>query len=121
MAKRRSGFQRRGPRPEHGAPPLGLDFLVPIFGILIVLVPIVGVTTILTLRYGLKPFVETLAAELRGSGFAGSEGLQAQVEELSEQVAHMAAEMRRLREGQDFDRRLLEETPPIRNVPPGER
>jgi hypothetical protein len=91
---------------------LGLEFLVPIFGILIVLVPIIGVTTILTLRFGLKPFVETLAAELRGSGFAGSPELQGQVEELSEQVALMAAELRRLREGQDFDRRLLEGTGP---------
>jgi len=86
---------------------MGFEFLIPIFGILIVLVPIIGVTTILTLRYGLKPFVETLAAEMRGSGYAGGVELQAQIEDLSQQVAIMAGELHRLREAQTFDQSLL--------------
>jgi hypothetical protein len=91
---------------------MGFEFLIPIFGILIVLVPIIGATTILTLRYGLKPFVETLAAEMRGSGYAGSVELQAQIEDLSEQIATMSGELHRLREAQTFDKRLLEGAAP---------
>jgi hypothetical protein len=91
---------------------MGFEFLIPIFGILIVLVPIIGVTTILTLRYGLKPFVETLAAEMRGSGYTGGVELQAQIEDLSEQIATMAGELHRLREAQTFDQQLLEGTGP---------
>lgn len=85
----------------------GLDFLVPIFGILIVLVPIVGVTTVLTLRLGLKPFIETLAQELRGADGRSQAHLQGQVEEMSEQLAMVSDELRRLREAQEFDQRLL--------------
>ena len=86
---------------------MDFEFLIPIFGILVVLVPIIGVTTILTLRYGLKPFVETLAAEMRGSGYAGGVELQAQIEDLSEQIATMSGELHRLREAQTFDQSLL--------------
>ena len=89
---------------------MGFDILIPIFGILIVLVPIIGVTTILTLRYGLKPFVETLATELRATGYAGPSETQAQVQDLSEQVATLATEIHRLREAQTFDERLLQGT-----------
>ena len=87
---------------------MGFEFLIPIFGILIVLVPIIGVTTILTLRYGLKPFVETLAAEMRDSGYAGGGELRVQLEDLSEQIAVMAGELHRLRDAQTFDQSLLE-------------
>lgn len=85
----------------------GLDFLVPIFGILIVLVPVIGVTTVLTLRYGLKPFIETLARELKGADAPSQARLQGQVEELGEQLALVTEELHRVREAQDFDRRLL--------------
>ena len=40
---------------------MGVEVLVPIFGILVLLVPITGLTAILTLRFGGKPFIETLA------------------------------------------------------------
>lgn len=86
---------------------MGPDFLVPIFGILIVLVPVIGVTTVLTLQFGLKPFVESLAKELRGLDGASGRQLQAQVEDMSEQLALMSDELRRLREARDFDERLL--------------
>ena len=35
---------------------MGLDVLVPIFGILVVLVPVTGLTAVFTLRLGGKPF-----------------------------------------------------------------
>jgi hypothetical protein len=85
----------------------GLDFLVPIFGILVVLVPIIGVTTVLTLRLGLKPFIETLARELRGMDGEAQLRLQVQVEEMGEQLTQLNDELRRLREAQEFDQRLL--------------
>lgn len=86
---------------------MGLDFLVPIFGILIVLVPVMGLTTVLTLRLGGKPFVETLARELRGLGGSDPSRLQSQVEDLTEQVELLAGEVRQLRAAQSFDERLL--------------
>ena len=87
-----------------------MEVLIPIFGILLVLVPVTGITAILTMRFALKPFVETLARALRESGYAGYTSgpeLQAQVDDLSEQLAAMAAEVHRLREAQDFDRQLV--------------
>ncbi len=86
---------------------MGLDFLVPIFGILVVLVPVIGVTTVFTLRLGGKPFVETLARELRGTGGIGTTELQLRVQDLSEQVEALTAEVSQLRSGQAFDQRLL--------------
>jgi hypothetical protein len=88
---------------------MGFEPLIPIFGILIVLVPIIGLTTVLTLRFGLKPFVESLAKELRGSGLGSPQaGLQIQVQDVQEQIEALAGEVRRLREARDFDARLLE-------------
>jgi hypothetical protein len=83
---------------------MGLDFLVPIFGILLLLVPITGITAVLTLRLGGKPFVETLARELKG---AKSTELELRVNELTEQVDALTDEVRELRSAQSFDRKLL--------------
>lgn len=89
---------------------MGFEPLIPIFGILIVLVPIIGLTTVLTLRFGLKPFVESLAKELRGSGFGSPpSGWQIQVQDMQEQIEALTGEVRRLREARDFDARLLEQ------------
>ena len=87
---------------------MGLDFLVPIFGILVVLVPVIGLTTVLTLRYGGKPFIETLARELKGLGNGGGPRLNDQVEALSEQVEALTREVQRLQAAQAFDEKLLE-------------
>jgi hypothetical protein len=87
---------------------MGLDFLVPIFGILVVLVPITGLTAVLTLKYGGKPFLETLARELRGAGGMHAPGLEHRIEELTEQVDALTSEVERLREAQRFDEKLLE-------------
>lgn len=83
---------------------MGLDFLVPIFGILVILVPITGLTAVLTLRLGGKPFIETLARELKG---AKSTELELRVTELTEQVESLTEEVRELRSAQAFDRKLL--------------
>ena len=96
----------------------GLEFLVPIFGISLFLVPIVGLTTVLTLRYGLKPFMESLVKELRGAGFAPDAASHAQIGQLMDQVEELTRQVRALREGRDFDQRLLSE-PPASGAPPG--
>jgi len=88
---------------------MGIEVLVPIFGIMVVLVPIVGITMVLTLRLGGKPFVETLARELRSMGFAGSTELEAKVADLSDQVESLSTELYQLREAQSFERKLLGE------------
>ena len=87
---------------------MGLDFLVPVFGILVVLVPVTGITAVLTLRYGGTPFVETLARELRGAGGLPTPELAHRIEELTEQVDALTSEVERLREAQTFDETLLE-------------
>lgn len=86
---------------------MGLDFLVPIFGILLVLVPVTGLTAVFTLRYGGKPFIETLAREMRGSGALPAPEASRKISELSDQVEMLTAEVERLREAQQFDERLL--------------
>ncbi len=86
---------------------MGLDFLVPIFGILLFLVPITGLTVVLTAKFATKPIVEALSQLRVGEGTAGTWGLEGQVRDLSEQVEALSAEVRRLREAQDFDRQLM--------------
>lgn len=83
---------------------MGLDFLVPIFGILIVLVPVTGATLIMTLRLGGKPFIETLAKELK---MGGNPRLEDQIRLLSDQVESLTEEVRELRSVQSFDEKLL--------------
>ena len=87
---------------------MGLDFLVPIFGILVVLVPVTGITAVLTLRLGGKPFVETLARELKGFGDGRGSELELRVRELTEQVESLTLEVHELRSAQSFDQKLLE-------------
>lgn len=87
---------------------MGLDFLVPIFGILLVLVPVTGLTAVFTLRYGGKPFIETLARELRGAGTLPDPRSERRIHELTERLEELTSEVERLREAQHFDERLLE-------------
>ncbi|NNL30667.1 MAG: hypothetical protein HKO77_06575 [Gemmatimonadetes bacterium] len=83
---------------------MGLDFLVPIFGILIVLVPVTGATLIMTLRLGGKPFIETLAKELK---MGANPRLEDQIAALTDQVESLTTEVRELRSVQSFDKKLL--------------
>jgi len=84
------------------------DYVVAIFGILLVLVPVTGLTVVFTLRYGGRPFVETLARELRGAGALPQEAAKRRIDELTEQVEALTSEVERLREARSFDERLLE-------------
>jgi hypothetical protein len=85
-----------------------LDFLVPIFGILLMMIPVLGITTIVTLRWGLMPFMERLARELEGSGFVASKVVEDRVAQLTRELETVTAEVERLQKAQEFDRRLLE-------------
>jgi hypothetical protein len=88
---------------------MDLDFLVPIFGILIVLVPVTGLTVVLTARFAAKPVVDALTQLRVGQGYASPGETQLQIRDLTENVEALADEVRRLREAQAFDRKLLEE------------
>ena len=87
-----------------------MDFgsLIPIFGILLVMIPVLGVTTVLTLRLGLKPFMESLSGSLPKRHYASSPERDLRIADLAEQVEVLTAEVRRLKEAQEFDHRLLE-------------
>ncbi|MGY8800112.1 MAG: hypothetical protein ACKVG4_15195 [Longimicrobiales bacterium] len=87
---------------------MGIEVLIPIFGVMVVLVPIVGITTVLTIRLGGKPLIETLAKELRASGFGGSAENDHRITSLTEQVEVLSSEVHRLREAQAFDQKLIE-------------
>ena len=86
---------------------MGLDFLVPIFGILVVLVPVTGLTIVLTAKFATKPIVEALGHRRGEQGYASPGELQIQVQDLSEQVQDLTGEILRLKEAQSFDNRLL--------------
>ncbi|NJD20841.1 MAG: hypothetical protein FIA95_16350, partial [Gemmatimonadetes bacterium] len=88
---------------------MGLEFLVPIFGILIVLVPVTGLTVVLTARFASRPIVEAIMQLRGGQGYAGPSETQLQIQDLSESVEALTAEVQRLREAQAFDRKLLQE------------
>ena len=83
--------------------------LIPIFGILLVMIPVAGLTFGLTLRLAVKPFVETLAKALResGGGLGNNIELSAQILRLQEELESLTHEMRELRSTQSFDRKLL--------------
>ncbi|HSW30633.1 MAG TPA: hypothetical protein VLH75_14195 [Longimicrobiales bacterium] len=88
---------------------MGLDFLVSIFGILIVLVPVTGLTVVLTAKFATKPIVQAITELRGGQGYASPSEMQVQIQDLSESVEALTAEVQRLREAQTFDRKLLQE------------
>ena len=88
---------------------MGVEVLIPLLAIFsVLLVPILGLTIILTTRFALKPLAETLAAALRESGHLPANASGDQMLDLTEQVQALSEEVRRLREAQEFDRRLLQ-------------
>ena len=89
---------------------MGFEVFIPLLAIVsVLLVPILGVTVILTTRFALKPLAETVASALRESGWSPDSGRPGEIRELAEQVQALAEEVQSLREGQEFDRKLLEE------------
>ena len=76
--------------------------------IAIFLIPMMGLTIILTTRLAFKPLVESLSKALRESGLALSPEVLGQIHHLSEQVESLEEQVRRLEDAQAFDRKLLE-------------
>jgi len=88
---------------------MGIEILIPLLAIVsVLLVPILGLTVILTTRFALKPLAETLANALRESGHYSPPGEPHQLRDLTEQVHSLTEEVRRLTEAHEFDKRLLE-------------
>jgi hypothetical protein len=88
---------------------MGIEVLIPLFAIFsVILVPVLGLTVILTTRFALKPLAETIANALRESGYVDREATPGQLRDLTEQVQALSDEVHRLREVQEFDRKLLE-------------
>lgn len=85
---------------------MGLDFLVPVFGILLFLVPITGLTVVFTAKYALKPLVEALTQLRLGQGTMQPSELEERLRDVSDQVELLSQEIRRLRDVQDFERQL---------------
>ncbi len=63
---------------------------------------------VLTAKFATKPIVEALLQLRSGQGYGGPSEVQAQLQDLSESVETLAAEVQRLREAQAFDRKLLQ-------------
>lgn len=85
-----------------------MDFnnLIPLFGILLVMIPVAGFTLALVLRLAVKPLVETLARAVRESRGVTGQELQ-QMDLLSAQVELLTDEVSRLRAERTFDRQLV--------------
>jgi hypothetical protein len=88
---------------------MNFEFLIPIFGILIVLVPVTGLTVVLTAKFATKPIVQAITELRGGQGYAAPSEMQLQIQDLSESVEALTAEVQRLREAQAFDRKLLQD------------
>jgi cell division protein FtsB len=78
---------------------MGNEVLIPIFGILLVMIPVAGLTV------GL--LAKTLAKLRRDDDRSEPHQLAAQVAALQEEVEALSHEMKELKAAQDFDRKLL--------------
>ncbi|MEQ1856692.1 MAG: hypothetical protein ABL963_09485 [Longimicrobiales bacterium] len=79
-----------------------MEVLIPIFGIMLVMIPVAGVTVALLAR--------TFAKIRRDSvDPAYARGLAERVGLLQEEVESLSAEVKELKAAQDFDRKLLGE------------
>ncbi|MGW8266618.1 MAG: hypothetical protein ACWGSQ_09640 [Longimicrobiales bacterium] len=99
---------------------MGIEVLIPLLAVFsIFFIPITGLMFILTTRFALKPLVETLARALRESGQSSAPDTLVQLQGLTEQVESLAGEVQRLREAQEFDRKLLEAKSDQMTIPGG--
>jgi hypothetical protein len=79
---------------------MDLEMLIPIFGILLVMIPVTGLTVALVTRSLAKVRRESME-------FDSTPALAAQVAELQEEVEALSLEVRELKAAQEFDRKLL--------------
>jgi hypothetical protein len=86
---------------------MDLRMLVPVFGILLVMIPVAGLTFALTLHLAVKPFVETLVRALRESDKSEGEQIAGQVLLLREELESLTQEVRELRGVHEFDQELI--------------
>jgi len=77
-------------------------------GILIVLIPIAG----LTARFALKPLIESVTAAMRArQGGEVSAGVERRMALLEDEVAALRGELRKVSDGAAFDRSLAAPSP----------
>jgi hypothetical protein len=81
---------------------LGIEVLIPIFGILLVMIPVTGVTVGILARTFARIRRDSVEPEHTGR-------LAAQVAQLQEEVESLSSEVKELRAAQEFDRKLLGE------------
>ena len=86
---------------------MGLEVLIPIMGILLGMIPVAGLTLALTLRFAVRPMVETLAKAVKDSNGPRDGQLAAQLALLQDEVDTLSREVRELQSTHDFDRKLL--------------
>ena len=87
---------------------MGFEVLIPLLAIFsVILIPLTGLMIILTTKFAFKPLVETLSKALSESKQVGPGAQQWQVEELTEQIQALTDEVRRLKDVQEFDKKLL--------------
>jgi hypothetical protein len=87
---------------------MGVEVLIPLLAIFSVLfIPIAGLTFIFASKFALKPLVETLAKALKESSALSSPEFLYRIQELTDSVESLQQEVRALKEGQEFDRKLL--------------
>jgi hypothetical protein len=111
-ARRRSETGEAAVRREEELSGVGYHMGIDIVGLLAVFsiffVPITGLMLILTTRFAFKPLVESLAKALRESGHTQEAERFSPNQELTLQVELLRDEVRRLKEVQEFDKKLLE-------------
>lgn len=87
---------------------MGVEVLIPLLAIFsVVFIPVAGLTFVFTSKFALRPLVETLAKALRESNTTASPELLHRLHELTDSVDSLQQEVRALKEGQEFDRKLL--------------
>jgi uncharacterized small protein (DUF1192 family) len=87
-------------------------------GILIVLLPVAG----LTARFALKPLIETIAKVMQArQGTEAVQLVERRVALLEQELASMRAEMQQVGDAKDFYRRLSEQSPSPADDPAGNR
>ena len=85
---------------------MDLGPLIAVFGILLVMIPVAGLTMILTARLAFGPMAETVARAIREARGATAPETAVQLRELTEEVRLLGEQLERLEQAQDFEKQL---------------